>query len=120
MFGAIASIAASAVAVATEKADTRSWRSLPGFYSVARVTLPVGAHKFGIGPDVQEVKISGPYAVVALRSNGRAGGMMLAATPYVEPPPEPVAVPEPVVVPAPVIEEKKTAPVKAPEKKKKG
>ena len=120
MFGAIASIAASAVAVATEKADTRSWRSLPGFYSVARVTLPVGAHKFGIGPDAQEVKISGPYAVVALRTNGRAGGMSLASTPYVEPPPEPVAVPEPVVAPAPVVEEKKPAPVKAPEKKKKG
>ncbi|MBK9626055.1 MAG: hypothetical protein KA388_03245 [Rhodocyclaceae bacterium] len=120
MFGAVLSIAASAVAVATEKADTRSWRSMPGFYSVARVTLPVGVHKFGIGPDAQEVKISGPYAVVALRSNGRSGGMSLAASPYVEPPPEPVAVPEPVVVPAPVVEDKKPAPVKAPEKKKKG
>lgn len=117
MFGAILSVAASVVAVTSEKADTRSWRSLPGFYSVARVTLPVGVHNVGIGGEMREVKISGPYAVVALRRS--AGGMTLAATPYVEPVPEVVAAPVPVTPATAAPESKPAAPVK-PEKKKKG
>ena len=117
MFGAILSVAASVVAITSEKADTRSWRSLPGFYSVARVTLPVGTNNIGIGGDMREVKISGPYAVVALRRS--SAGMTLAATPYVEPPPVVVAAPVPVIT-APVApaEAKPAAPVKAEKKKK--
>ena len=108
MFGAVLSVAASAVAVATEKADTRSWQTIPGFYSVGRITLPVGTNKISLGGETREVQISGPYAVLALRS-GR-NGLTLAQTPYVEPPPEPVvAAPEPVQPPTPAPAAKATA-----------
>lgn len=88
LFGSVLSIAASVVAVATETADTRIWQTLPGYYSVARMTLPSGAHTLTVdtpsGPISREIKVSGPYAVVALRSSPT--GTSLAQTPYIEAP----------------------------------
>ena len=117
MFGAVLSAAASVVAVATEKADTRNWTQIPGFYSVARVSLPAGLHKVTVptpqGPQSYDIKISGPYAVVALRTS--SAGVTLAQTPYVEPAPVVVAAPEPAVTASPV----KASPTKLAKKDKK-
>ena len=87
MFGALLSVATTVVAVVSEKADERSWRTLPAFYAVARTTLPAGAHKVVIytpsGPQTRQVQLSGPYALVSLRTSG--GSLYLAQTPYVAP-----------------------------------
>lgn len=109
MFGAILSVAASVVAVATETADTRIWQNLPGYYSVARMSLPAGAHTLTVdtpnGPLTREIKISGPYAVVAVRSGPM--GASLAQTPYVEAPPAVVAEAVPAHAPAAAAGKKK-------------
>ena len=42
--GAIGGLLAGAATIATEQADERSWRTLPGRLSVARAILPVGDH----------------------------------------------------------------------------
>ncbi len=89
LMGSVLSAAASLTAVATEKADTRSWYSVPGFYSVGRITVPAGAHTITFGGETRELKISGPYAVIALRSSD--AGLTLAQTPFVEPPAAAVA-----------------------------
>ena len=111
VFGAVLSVAASAVAVATEKADTRSWNTLPGFYSVTRTTLPAGSHKISVrtnlGIETRDVQLSGPYAVVALRTGN---GLALAQTPYVAAPTVTIADPVPAETPA--------APAKEGKKKK--
>ncbi len=42
--GAIVGILANIVAVVTERADTRSWRTLPGTVQLARLSLPPGTY----------------------------------------------------------------------------
>jgi len=42
--GFIARVASRAFAVATERADTRTWSTLPGELSIVRSTLPAGLH----------------------------------------------------------------------------
>ncbi len=122
MFGAVLSVAASVVSVATEKADTRSWRSIPGFYSVTRVSLPAGSNRIAVrtptGMETREVQLSGPYAVVTLRTS--SGGLTLAQTPYVAPP-----VPAVASAPAEIIASdgkatSSVAPAKAAKRDKKG
>lgn len=121
LFGAVLSAAATAVAVATEKADTRNWSQIPGFYSVGRLSLPAGIHKITVptpgGPQSYDVKISGPYAVVALRTS--AAGVTLAQTPYVEPTPMAVAAQAQSVIQAKAAEAAKPAPTKVAKKDKK-
>ena len=89
LFGALLSAASSVTAVVSEKADERSWRTLPAFYSAGRATLPVGVHKVTIhtpaGPQTREVQLSGSYAVVTVRYSG--GSVYLAQPPYVAPTP---------------------------------
>jgi hypothetical protein len=72
--GAVFSLITKVAAVATEVADERIWRTLPGTYSVARVSLPAGTHKIalptGAGVQMREVQVGGQYAVVALRVIG--------------------------------------------------
>jgi hypothetical protein len=86
MFGALVSMAAGAVAIATETADTRNWGSLPGFYSVGRMTLTPGAHTVAIdtprGRETRDIKVSGKQAVVVLHSS--TSGLSLAQTPNSE------------------------------------
>lgn len=96
--GSLLSIAAGVAAVATEQADERTWRTLPAFYSVARVSLPEGSHRFSVrtrrGEEVREVQLSGPFAVVDLHASGNA--FYVAQTPYSAPlplPPEPAQAP---------------------------
>ncbi|TQK04389.1 hypothetical protein FB599_2942 [Herbaspirillum sp. SJZ130] len=85
-FGSLLSLAAKVGSVVAEVADERTWRTLPGFFSVARVKLPVGAHTIsllsGTSQLTREVKLSGNYAVVTMRTSGPA--LYLAQTPFNE------------------------------------
>lgn len=65
-FGAILGAIGS---IATEQADDRMWRMLPGRVYVARGYLPPGTHKLLIdGREVSsEIKISGQYAMIPIR-----------------------------------------------------
>ena len=119
--GAILSIVASIVAVASEQADERGWRTLPAQLSIGRAMLPAGVYSLAVPGLLQarEVSLSGSHAVVVLRMTGR--GHYLSQTPYSEPanpvqpvraelPAAPAAAPAPAAVPA-------DAPAPPPEKK---
>ena len=69
MIGGILGVVGAAASVATEQADDRMWRMLPGRVYVARGYLPPGEHRIRIngGELEQSVKIEGQYAVVPLR-----------------------------------------------------
>jgi hypothetical protein len=65
VFGAVLGAVAS---VATEQADDRMWRMLPGRVYVGRGYLPPGEHKMIVnGRDFGTVKVDGQYALVPLR-----------------------------------------------------
>ncbi|MBI3593683.1 MAG: hypothetical protein HY200_01870 [Nitrospirae bacterium] len=72
--GLLVSIGAKIGTAVSETADERAWRTLPGYYSIARARLPAGAHHIGIqtsvGEQDLEVRLSGGYAVVSLRTLG--------------------------------------------------
>jgi hypothetical protein len=98
-FGAIVGIVASA---ATEQADDRMWRTLPGRVYIARGYLPPGKHRVHIdGRDLGiEVDVNGQYALIPLRfqdaatvvagSTGSLGQLPVIA--MAEPPAVPVPV----------------------------
>lgn len=67
--GLIGGIIGAAASVATEQADDRLWRMLPGRVYVARGYLPPGEHAVTInGRQLpQPIKIDGQYALVPLR-----------------------------------------------------
>ncbi len=67
--GLIGGILGAVASAATEQADDRMWRMLPGRVYVARGYLPVGEHRIRIngGELAQSVKVEGQYAVVPLR-----------------------------------------------------
>jgi len=67
--GLLGALVGSVVSAATEQADDRLWRMLPGRVYVARGYLPEGDHKVSInGRDFNiSAKVSGQYAVVPLR-----------------------------------------------------
>lgn len=66
--GGVASLVMMVVSVATEQADDRMWRMLPGRVYVSRGYLPPGEHKVVInGQDFGTVKVDGQYALVPLR-----------------------------------------------------
>lgn len=69
IFGAVVGAVAS---VATEQADDRMWRMLPGRIYIARGYLPPGEHKISIdGKQIQApITIDGQYALVPLRLYG--------------------------------------------------
>jgi hypothetical protein len=46
--GTIFGFVGNAAAVATERADTRSWHLLPGAIRVARLQVPAGAHSLSV------------------------------------------------------------------------
>ncbi len=70
-FGALAAFAVAVGSIVTEKADERTWRTLPSEISIARVRLPAGAHSVTLqtpaGARSATVELSGRYAVVDLR-----------------------------------------------------
>jgi hypothetical protein len=69
--GAAVALAIAATSVVVEKADERTWRTLPAEISIARARLPAGPHTVTLlgaeGLISTEVNISGRYAVVDLR-----------------------------------------------------
>ena len=101
MFGAIVGAVAT---VATEKADDRMWRMLPGRVYIARGYLPEGKHRLSInGRDLgAEVDISGQYALVPVRLYG--DGVILGDVGrfgrIVAQPPAPVEAPKAAPAPA--------------------
>ncbi|MBX9849976.1 MAG: hypothetical protein K2X64_11825 [Rhodocyclaceae bacterium] len=112
MFGAVLSIGASVAAVVSEKADERSWRSLPAFYSVGRVVLTPGTHTLTLnttgGTLTREIQVSGKHAVVVVRGTGNS--LYLAQTPYTPAPSPVVTAPEPAI--KPVARKKPAEPIK--------
>ena len=67
--GPLGGLVAAVAAVATEQADDRMWRMLPGRVYVARGYLPPGEHRIRInGLELEQtVKVDGQYALVPLR-----------------------------------------------------
>lgn len=70
--GSLLSLATTITAVATENADERTWRMLPGTFSIVRMSLPIGTHKIDLGGHSREMQLSGKHAVVSLRTAGPA------------------------------------------------
>ena len=67
--GLVGGLIGAAASVATEHADDRMWRMLPGRVYVARGYLPPGEHRIRInGSELeQSIKVDGQYALVPLR-----------------------------------------------------
>ena len=97
--GLIGGIIGAAASVATEQADDRMWRMLPGRVYVARGYLPPGEHVVSVnGRQLpQPIKIDGQYALVPLRmyDNSVLTGdvAMLGQLPTVAAAPQPAAEP---------------------------
>lgn len=101
--GLLANAASSAANVVVERADERSWRTLPAYVSVGRARLPAGTHSLSLptagGWRSISVTVSGKHAVVPLRMIGNhlyvmnEGGTANAplATPGMEAKPIPVS-----------------------------
>jgi len=95
--GVFGAVAGSVASVATEQADDRMWRMLPGRVYVARGYLPPGEHLVSInGRQLpQPIKIDGQYALVPLRmyDNSVLTGdvAMLGQLPAVAAAPQPAA-----------------------------
>ena len=108
--GLLGGLIGAVAAAATEQADDRMWRMLPGRVYVARGYLPPGTHQLSVNGRVlpESVQIDGQYAVVPMRlyNNTVLMGKVatlgeLAAVPATEV--APVAAPVPVIeVPVPV------------------
>ena len=70
--GSLLSLAAKVGSVITETADERSWRTLPGYFSIARLQLTPGQHKIAIqtqngAAQSHEITVSGKYEVISFR-----------------------------------------------------
>jgi len=107
--GLLGGLIASVASAATEQADDRMWRMLPGRVYLARGQLPPGEHQLTIDgrPLGSPVTIGGRYAVVPLRvydeqfivgEVSQFGQLAVAAAP--PPEPEKPAEPQPVAKPA--------------------
>ncbi len=72
---------ANLIWTATERADTRSWSSLPAHIQVARIPLPAGVHAVRLGGEVEaDVRITAgrdAYAVVIRPDPGRPGVILV-------------------------------------------
>lgn len=105
--GLLAGLLVTIASVATESADERVWRTLPGQISLGRMTLPSGEHTLNVPTALGEKKITftvtGKHAVVPLRVAG--GNVYVAQTHYT---PEQLAtwVASPAEPPPPVVDGK--------------
>ncbi len=72
--GPLGGLIGAAAAIATEQADDRIWRTLPGVVSVARGYLPAGEHRLLVdGRDTgQVITVSGQYMLVPVQLLGAA------------------------------------------------
>lgn len=104
--GLLGGLVGAVASAATEQADDRMWRMLPGRVYVARGYLPPGVHRVTLnGREVGEVKVDGQYALVPLRLHEDAllvGDIanlgQLVPAPVAEPAPVAAPVPELAVV----------------------
>jgi hypothetical protein len=73
-FGSLMSLAVGVTSAATASTDTREWRTLPAYISLARTTIASGAHTVSLdtpqGRLQADVQFDGPYAVVVVRPLG--------------------------------------------------
>ena len=65
--GILGAVLGSVASMATEQADDRLWRMLPGRVYIARAYLPEGEQKVTIQGQDFNVKVGGQYALVPLR-----------------------------------------------------
>lgn len=63
----ILSVLTLAANFATEQADERSWRSLPGMVGIARTNLPPGRHQIQTPVGAAEITVGGRHQLVTLR-----------------------------------------------------
>ncbi|GAA4430422.1 hypothetical protein [Acidovorax lacteus] len=99
--GLVGGLIGAVASAATEQADDRMWRMLPGRVYVARGYLPPGEHVVSINgrPIEGAIKIDGQYALVPLRLYenrvlvGDVASLGQLAAVAVTPPPEPVVAP---------------------------
>lgn len=102
--GLLGALVGAVAAVATEQADDRMWRMLPGRIYIARGYLPPGQHQLRIdGRSLSApVTIDGQYALVPLRLYGQrvlVGDVArIGALPAVAPEPPPVGTAAPSAV----------------------
>lgn len=86
--GAVAGLIATVASVASERADERMWRSLPGQLAIGRAILPQGKYTLTIptasGPQSSELVIGGKHAIIPVRT---IGGTLYLTQPMV---PQPV------------------------------
>jgi hypothetical protein len=72
---------ANLIWTAAERADTRSWSSLPAHIQVARLPLPAGVHAVRLGGEVEaDVRIAAgrdAYVVVIRPDPGRPGAILV-------------------------------------------
>lgn len=117
--GGLLSLVVMVASIATEQADDRMWRMLPGRVYVGRGYLPPGEHKVVVnGQDFGTVKVDGQYALVPLRLYestvvaGDIGVLGSLATVAVPPAPVAAATATPAVVEPPPTVAAKKKPVK--------
>lgn len=74
--GAVAGLIATVASVASERADERMWRSLPGQIAIGRAIVKQGRYQLTIptasGPQTSELVIGGKYAIIPVRTTGGA------------------------------------------------
>lgn len=87
--GLLGSLIANVIAIASEQADDRMWRSLPSHVGIARLRLAPGRHTLNLGGASGEVEVGGAYSLLATRQDGNSLFVSAATTPAV---PEPVRV----------------------------
>jgi hypothetical protein len=99
--GPLAGVLAMVASAATEQADDRMWRTLPGLASVARGYLPEGEHPLVLdGRDTgATVRVAGQYTLVPVRVQGGMVSVGEVAS-FGQLPAQPVPVPAAAVVPA--------------------
>lgn len=73
------SLATMVVAVVTEQADERSWRSLPALIGIARVALAPGRHTLDFPGGKREIEVGGRHQLVVIKDLG--GFIALAQSP---------------------------------------
>ncbi len=101
--GAFAGLLVTVAAAATEQADDRMWRTLPGMVAVARGYLPEGEHRLMLdGRDSgTTVLIQGQYALVPVQIRGTTVSLGdVASFGHLSAPAQTQTATAPVVVPA--------------------
>lgn len=82
--GIFGSILSTILTTVTEKADTRTWSSLPSHVAVARLDLAPGKYTIDVGGLASEIEVTGAHSLVAMRHEPGRMLVSVATTPKVE------------------------------------